>query len=211
MAVLRKRSETPHLGWQYFQKETEFTIKGENEEQLIDFVVKHRQYKNLHPQDRPSVKLDIERQICTRLGSAECRPEGPDDNWVPRNPERNVVTMSGVLGFSKAAFAFIKSGGQLAPLEEVERRAEICRGCPLNQEMTGCSCNSFYKTIEAVVSAERRMRGLHVCRACDCSLVAKVNLTEDQVRVSNEKRKITWPGSKCWQADIMRAEPVSSP
>lgn len=202
MAYLRYRSTTPPGGWVFYQKETAFTIKGENEGQLIDLVIQHRQYKSLLPQEREAVRLDIERQICTKLGSGECRSEGASDTWVPRNPERNVVTMSGVLAFSKAAFAFIKSGGAMAPMEEVQRRAEICRACPLNQELTGCACNSFYKTIESIVSADRRLPGLHVCRACDCSLVAKVNLTDEQVRVSNEGRKITWPGSACWQKDI---------
>lgn len=210
MALLKKRNEAPPGGFTYFQRETEFTIKGENLPQLVDLVSKHRAYKNLHPQDAESVQKDIERQICTRLGSLECRSEGAADTWVPRNPERNIVTMSGVLGFSKAAFEFVKSGGALAPMEEVQRRAEICRGCPLNQPMTGCSCNVFYKTIDAVVSSERRLPGLHVCRACNCSLVAKVNLTKEQVIISNEKRKITWPGSACWQKTLME-EPVSNP
>lgn len=202
MALLKKRNETPPGGWSYLQRETEFTLKGENEQQLIDLVVSHRVYKNLKPQERDLVQLDIERQICTKLGSMECKKEGVEDKWVPRNPERNVITMSGVLAFSKAAFAFLKSGGELATVEEAKRRAEICRGCPLNQQMTGCSCNTFYKVIDATVSGERKLPGLHVCRACDCSLVAKVNLTEDQVRVSNEGRKITWPGSACWQREL---------
>lgn len=203
MAILRHRSTTPPGGWQFFQKETEFTLKAENEPALVELVVKHRQYKNLIRQSPEEVQRDIERQICTRLGSMECQSEGKDDNWVPRNPERHVVTMSGVLGFSKAAFAFLKSGMALAPLEEVQRRADVCRSCPLNQPMTGCACDGFYKAIEAVVPAERRLPGLHVCRACDCSLVAKVNLTEQQIIASNEGRKITWPGGECFQKKIM--------
>lgn len=210
MALLRHRSTTPPGGWTHFQKETEFTMKAENEGLLIEAVKRHRQYKNLIRQSEDEIQQDIERQICMRLGSAECMAEGADDTWVPRNPERNIVTMSGVLALSRAAFEFVKSGGALAPMEDVQRRADICRVCPLNQEMTGCSCNVFYKTIESVVSEARRLPGLHVCRACDCSLVAKVNLTEDQVRVSNEKRRIQWPaGVNCWQAEIM-SQPVSS-
>lgn len=208
MATLKHRATSPPGGWTYFQRETEFTIKGENEMQLVDSVVKHRQYKNLQPQDPESVRLDIERQICTKLGSAECQKEGKEDSWVPRNPERQQITMGDVLAFSKAAFAFVKSGGALAPMDEVQRRAAICRECPLNQQMTGCSCNTFYKVIDATVSADRKLAGLHVCKACNCSLVAKVNLTDEQVRVSNEGRDIKWPGGPCWQKAIM--EPVST-
>ncbi len=204
MALLKSRRTTPPGQWTYRQAETEFTIKAENEDALIDLVIAHRAYRNLPMGDRESVRKEIERQICTRLGHGECKPESKNDPWVPQDGSKKVVTMSTVLAFSKAAFAFVSSGFELAPMEEVKRRAEICRACPLNQPMTGCSCNVFYRAIDAAVSAERRLPGLHVCKACDCSLVAKVNLTESQVVASNEGRKITWPdGVNCWQKKIM--------
>jgi len=207
MALLKSKRDTPPGGWKFLQKETDFTVTGENEEQLIGLVVAHRQYRNLQPQDRESVRLDIERQICTRLGNLECKAEGKDDAWVPQNPVRHVITMSMMLGFSKAALAFVASGGKLATIEEAQRRANICKDCPLNQPMVGCSCGTFLKTIEASVPKERRFMPDRFCAACSCSLSAKVNLTEDQVVYSNEGRKdIKWPeGVGCWQAGIMKA------
>lgn len=204
MAILKRRHETPPGGWVYFQRETEFTIKGENEDALIASVVAHRKYRNLQPQEPPLVALDIERQICVRLGHGECRPESKNDGWVPRDGRKQGVTMSGVLAFSKAALAFIASGAELAPMEEVTRRAAGCRGCPLNQPMSGCACGIFYKAIDATIPRVRRFDGLHVCRACDCSLVAKVNLTEAQIIASNEGRNITWPEQECFQKTIMQ-------
>ncbi len=205
MALLKTRS-TPPGGWAYLQTETQFTIKAENEDALIDLVMAHRQYRNLAQSDRATTKKEIERQICQRLGHLDCKPEGKDDKWVAQDGSKKIVTMAHVLSFSKAAFAFVSSGFKLAPMEEVRRRAAICRACPLNQPMTGCSCNSFYKAIDAAVSADRRLEGLHVCKACDCSLVAKVNLTEEQVVSSNEGRKIAWPAQECWQRDAMQAQ-----
>lgn len=202
MALLKTRA-TPPGGWTYHQAETDFTIKAENEDALISQVMAHREYKGLPISDRATTKKEIERQICTRLGYHDCKPEGKDDKWVPRDGSKPIVTMGHVLAFSKAAFTFVASGFELAPMEEVRRRAAICRACPLNQPMTGCSCNTFYKAIEAAVSSDRRLEGLHVCKVCDCSLVAKVNLTEAQVVASNDGRTLTWPEQECWQKSIM--------
>ncbi len=203
MAVLKRRSQQPPGGFIYRQSETDATIKAENMDRLVDKVAAHRVYKGLTPTDRPSVQLDIERQICTRLGRLDCRKENADDTWVPQDNMREVVTMSGVLAFSKAAIAFLASGGEMAPMEEVKRRAAICRECPLNQPMTGCACNLFYKVLDTTIPADRRVEGMHVCRACNCSLGVKVNLTDAQVRVSNEGRTIDWPDQACWQKDLM--------
>lgn len=207
MALLKKHNETPPGGWTYFQRETEFTIKGENEQQLIDLVVAHREYRNLYPKDRESVRLDIERQICTRLGNLECKAEGKDDKWVPQNPVRNVVTMSMMLSFSKTAMAFAASGMQLATMEEAQRRAKMCNDCPLATPVAGCSCGTFYKAIEAVLPAERRFgQEKKVCMVCNCSVAVKMNLTDDQIVTSNEGRgELPWPDTPCYQKDIMLA------
>lgn len=204
MAILKRRNETPPGGWVYFQKETEYTMKSENEDSLIALVVAHRKYRNLQPQEPALVALDVERQICVRLGFGECKREGTGDAWVPRDGSKQPVTMSGVLAFSRAALAFLASGAELAPMDEVARRAAGCRACPLNQPMSGCACNIFYKAIDAAIPRARRFDGLHVCRACDCSLVAKVNLTPAQIVVSNEGRNITWPEQECFQKTIMQ-------
>lgn len=205
MALLNFKSTTPPGGWSYFQKETEFTIKGENEDDLISQVVAHRAYKNLHPQDPASVQFDIERQICTRLGNAECRKEGPDDPWVPQNPSYTVITMSMMLAFSKAAIAFAASGGELAPIELARTRAQNCNDCPLAIPVAGCSCGVFYKAIEAVLPESRRFsQEKKICQVCSCSVGVKVNLTEKQVVASNEGRgDLPWPATPCWQRDIM--------
>lgn len=203
MAVLNFQTTQPPGGWTHFQRETEFHIKGDDAQELIDLVVKHRVYRNLPRQSRDEVWLDIQRQICVRLTRQECSPEDKNDPWKPQGNERVRVTMGDVLAFSKASLAWVASGFELAPLEEVKRRADICRKCPMNAPMSGCSCDTFYKAIDAAVSQERRQAGLHVCGACHCSLVAKVNLTEKQVIESNVGRGIVWPqGVDCWQEAI---------
>lgn len=203
MALLKTRRTAPPGGFQYFQRETEFTIKAESLGELVDAIIAHRRYKNLQPQDYGNVQLEAERQMCVRLGRLECKPESNEDKWVPQDNMREHINMGHVMGFSKAALAFIASGGELAPMPEVERRATICKTCPLNQPMSGCSCNFFYKAIDATVPRSRRLDGMHVCRVCNCSLTAKINLTEEQVVISNEGRDLKWPEQECFQKAIM--------
>jgi hypothetical protein len=204
MPLLNSHNTTPPGGWVYRQVETDFTMKEENLAKLIKTVVAHRIYRNLKPDDAASVQLDVERQICVRLGRLECHKEGKTDKWVPQDELRDYVTMSGVLGFSKAAIAFVKSGGAMATPEVSAARAAICAVCPLNQPMTGCACNVFYKVLDATVPAARRIAGMHVCRACQCTLAVKILLTDEQVIISNEDRNITWPEQNCWQKTIMQ-------
>lgn len=211
MPLLNSLTTTPPGGWTYRQVETDFTMKEENFKKLLATVVAHRQYRNLTPTDPELVSLDIQRQICVRLGRLECHKEGKTDKWVPQDELRDYVTMSGVLGFSKAAIAFVKSGGAMATPEVSAARAAICAVCPLNQPMTGCSCNVFYKVLDATVPAARRIPGLHVCRACQCTLAVKVLLTEEQVVISNEGRDIKWPEADCWQRVLMQEYTLKAP
>jgi len=203
MALLKFSNTTPPGGWLYKQPETLFEMKAENAEALLNLVVAHRNFKGLTPTDRETVWKEIQRQICTRLGLRECKSEGKDDPWKPQDGSKPLITMDGMIAFSKAALKFVASGGELAPMEEVQRRAEICLRCPMNQPVVGCSCNIFYKLIEASVPKARRIDGLNLCMACSCSLQAKINLTEEQIITSNEGRDITWPQQACFQREIM--------
>lgn len=208
MARLKSFRDTPPGGWTYFQLETELTIKGDCWTELVDLVLAHRRYRNLQPQDKPSVELEIQRQMCRKLGKQECQSEGPQDKWLPLAHDKVMLTMDMVLGFSKAAIAFVASGGEMAPMDEVKRRAAICKNCLFNQRLSGCRCQPFYALLDKTIPKDRRMPDMGVCGVCKCSNLVKVNLTEDQVRVSNEGRELEWPvDQECWQRDIM--QPVS--
>jgi hypothetical protein len=208
MALLKRWRVAPPGNWTYFQKESQLRIKAENGDALVDQVVEHRKYRGFTPTDRETVKLEVQRQICEKLGFNDCRPEGESDPWKPKDGSKPLVTMSNVLSFSKAAIAFVKSGGELAPMEEVKRRADICRQCFWNRELSGCACGGFYKILDAAIPKDRKLDGLHVCGICNCSNGVKVNLTEEQVRASNAGRNLPWPTeTPCWQFDVMQKQP----
>lgn len=179
-------------------------MKADDANDLIKQVVAHRLYKNLSPQGPDEVWLDIQRQICVRLTRDDCQSEGTADKWKPQGNDRIRITMGDVLAFSKASLEWVKSGFALTTPEESERRAAICRVCPLNVPMTGCSCDTFYKVLAASVPQSRKLPGLHVCGACHCSMEVKVLLTDQQVIDSNAGRDIVFPdAASCWQQDLM--------
>lgn len=200
MALLKRKNTQPPGGFTYYQKETRLLLKGDNLSELIDRVIAHRKYKNLPTGDAEEVSLEIQRQICTRLGRHECSAEGIADEWVPIEHAGPLVTLSAITGFSAAALEWIKSGGELVPIEEAQRRREICISCPLNSPVGGCKCSAFYNLVASIVPSERQLEDLHVCHACACSLQAKVHLPMNVVRESNDGRKLDFP-VYCWQLE----------
>jgi hypothetical protein len=205
MALLKRRTTVPPGGFTYLQTETQAKITGENEDQLIDYVVAHRQYKGLTPTDRETVRKEIERQICVRLSRGDCKSEGPDDPWVPQDGSRPVITLAKVMAFSAAALEFVKSGMKLVPREEALRRAEICKGCPENRAASGCNCGNYHAIIAAAIPAERKIDGLFICWNCGCDLTSKVNLEDSVIIASNRGHKTAYPNF-CWQRKILESQ-----
>lgn len=205
MALLKSWRTNPPGTWRHHQSETEFEMKAENGDALVDMVVAHRIYRNLPRADRASVKLDVQRQICISLSRGDCKSEGSDDPWVPADKSRPLVTMARVIAFSRAAFEFLKSGARLVPREVALERAAICKGCVENRKMTGCNCGNYHKLIAASIPAERKIDGLDVCFRCGCDLTSKVNLEDSVILASNKGQKIEYP-SFCWQRKIIEAQ-----
>jgi len=102
MARYRFPNQIPPRGWFYIQAESKLRIEGESLEDLIRKVTDHRKYKGLSRVDPDEVRLDIERQVCTRLTARECVSEGIDDEWKPIEDNPN-ITMAAVIGFSRVA------------------------------------------------------------------------------------------------------------
>ena len=196
MARLKFLTATPPRGWIYVQPETRLRIKGDNLPELVGRTIQHRQQQRLQPQDRTAVQLDIERQICARLGTEWCRPEGPDDPWVPRR-ENLTIGLGDIMGASKGGLEWLEGGRQLVSLDENQRRREVCAACPLNVPARGCLCAPLYKAIAKVVPGERRFPDLHVCQACRCSLQVKCAVPAEVIVAADAGRGISYP-VQCW-------------
>lgn len=193
MTKLKSYNVVPPGGWRYLQPDTQVWFKAYSKEQLVDKVLAHRRYKGLPEGD---VSADIDTQICLTLGPEWCRPE-PGETHVPVKDLTADLTTELAKSFTKAIIGFIASGGKLVDKPEAERRAAICRSCPLNRLASSCPCAAVYKGVELLVPSGRNEPGVSVCMACGCSLKAKVNLPMDVIESSlpADINLPTW----CWQ------------
>lgn len=209
MALLKSWRTSPPGGFFYRQMETDFEMRAENGEALVDLVVAHRTYKGLEPRDPETVKKEVQRQMCQRLSVDDCKKEGEGDPWVPADNRRPVINMSKVIAFSRAAIEFVKSGMKLVPKSEAQRRAEICKRCPENRAMTGCNCGGYHQLIASSIPAERKIQGLHVCWRCGCDLQSKVNVEDSVIIASNKGQNIEYP-AECWQRALLKSNDLAS-
>lgn len=200
MARLKYPRDVPPNGFWFIQKESFLRLEGESLKDLAEKVVAHRKYRGYEPTDFATVALEVERQICSRLGVYHCKPEGNEDNWVPIDFPNTVLKLGTVVGASKALFAYLASGLELVTPEKAKERADKCARCPINWPLTGCKCGALYKLLEKAVPKEKRFANLGVCVICQCSLPAKVWLPRKVIDASNEGRDLKFPrDGSCWQ------------
>lgn len=208
MALLRFKNEKPALGgYSYLQKETALILTADSLGELTRQVIAHRKHKSLPFGSEADVQKEIERWICGRLGNNECIPEGPDDPWVPVPHDSNVMNLEKIVGFSTAAWTWLKNGGEFVAREEAQRRAAICWSCPANVDQGHeCFTCSLGKLVRAAVPEDRRIAGLHSCQFCGCDLVSKINLPDEAIIASDTGRGIQFP-AHCWQKSILANKP----
>lgn len=196
MARLKHRNTRPPGNFRYVEPSTRAFIEADNHGELMKLVLAHRRYKNLPRATLAEVTQDVERQICASLSNNECTSEGPLDELRPVT-ETRTLTLVDVMKFSKAAIGWLASGAKVVPMEQLKKRQNSCLGCQLNSKLKACSCSAFYKTIDALVPADRRDPGLKICQACLCSTVAKTQMPLEMVDKADEGRNITYP-ALCW-------------
>jgi hypothetical protein len=193
MATLKGFRDIPPGGWRYVQPETAVWFRADTFDELRERVKVHREYKGISIE---TLDLDIQRQLCLRLGPEFCTPE-PGEDYRPVKDLSASLTTSMAVSFGKFLMAHIAAGGEMVSKEEAERRAAICRGCPFNTPAALCSCSAAYKAIELAVPKDRKVEGVSVCSACGCSLQLKVNVPIDVIAKSLPPDTVLPPW--CWQ------------
>lgn len=193
MATIKDLNTIPHGGWRYIQPETGARFEAGDLRDLVAKVTAHRAYKGLPADD---VSRDIQRQLCVMLADGECVAE-PGEDYRPVKDLTASMTTAMAVSFGKFLVSHFANGGTLVPKEEAERRAAVCRNCPLNKPSKLCSCHAAYKTIEFFVPSDRKPAGISVCMACGCSLQAKVNVPIEVIHSALPEGLVlpTW----CWQ------------
>jgi hypothetical protein len=195
MALINSFRDVPPGGWKYVQPETGVWFHSDTFDSLVAKIKPHREYKGISVEN---LELDVQRQLCIRLDPGHCRPE-PGEDYRPVKDLTASLTTGMALSLTKAVTAFLASGDPLVDKTEAERRAAICRGCPLNKPASLCSCSAVYKIVEALVPKDRKLGGISVCMACGCSLQAKANLPMSAITASLPPDLVVPPW--CWQKE----------
>ena len=197
MATLRNPNEAPPGEFQYTEYRTGLRFKEHTLVDCISKVIEHRRHRGLMPQDYLTVRAEIERQICARLGNDHCKSEGPDDTWKPVNDLTLTIRLSDIMAASRALLEWLSSGLGTASMVETQSRRAICSRCSLKKPATGCKCDILFKMIAAAVPKERQFEDLHICGACGCSLKAKCSAPANVIAASEKGRNLTYP-TQCW-------------
>lgn len=91
---------------------------------------------------------------------------------------RAPISVATMLSFVKFALKRLKNK-KLESTQVAEARAEICRKCPLNRKVAGCSvCRAVLATL---VHPPKEITGIHGCEACGCYMPLKVWIPREQL------------------------------
>lgn len=196
-------NEGPPGGFRYTEYRSGATIEETNLWALVDKVIEHRKHRGWGPTDKLTVRAEVERQLCIKLDASKCKSEGPDDDWKPVDNLVHSFGLTQIMSASRAALEWLRSGMGMSSIEESDSRRKICTTCPLNLHAHGCKCDILYKTINAIVPADRQYPELNICGACGCSLKAKVASPSNVIVASENGKPNNYP-SHCWVPALIK-------
>jgi hypothetical protein len=196
LAVLRD-VEAPPGGWRYTVPETGVTITGAFFEETWRKVVRHHAANGLPEPSRERVEDQSCREssgVGTRCGPVKPKPVA---GMLPH------LTLGLVERFLKTVWETLKAR-DFVSLEEAERRAEICRSCPLaTGGIGGCEgCFSLIRKAKDFVGTSpiKFEENKDACGACGCFLPAKILISNKTLdKAEGEQRPRYW--EKCWRLE----------
>lgn len=182
----------PGGAWRWVSPVTGRTLTTRSAARKLIQEVRGYQSENGHEVQTPE---QIEHDICMQMGLIKPYCKGSES--VPSGR----TTLETLASASKAFVAWVSGGMALAPMEQVEARAEICARCPRNQPLGGCmDCIpevAAQIAQDALVSSERRSKlhsRLHNCQQCGCRLTLKTQLPDAATQVGPKQQFPEW----CW-------------
>jgi len=153
-------------------------------------------------------ELEVQDAICRRLPSGSERFFKEAQLDKPETLPERKTTVSDVIRWvdtmtEAARKKLIAHEDVLAPLEEAERRAKICVGCPRNVPIGGCvTCKDFIQQFfrrfghRSLPSYDERLNGCDVC-GCALKVAVHTDLEVQQAGISDEVNA-TFPAC-CWK------------
>lgn len=194
---LNDLSTTPPGMWRFKHIDTGFVSRGTTFNDLVGKVAQYRQNRKEPIVSEGYVRLadEVEDEICQALS-----PEDQIAHCNTKWRQTSGIHWREVARFLHTLAAWLKTGFQMVPQEEAERRAAICAKCPLNVGMSGCAiCRvSLQAGRDALMQRSTTSDDkLHACGVCGCDNKTQVHVPLDILR--SGKSKLSYP-SWCWKA-----------
>lgn len=205
---VRRDVESPPGGWRYTPPETGVTIQAPF---FRDLFYKVRQHLAANNKENP-FREDVE--------DGACRETNPGGSWCGKRAPKPVegklpyLTLATAERFLRTIWYVFKER-KLVPLEEAQRRIEICRGneekgiepCELIGNIGGCaSCHGLKAMLDKIMpknpipeDEEKKF-----CLACGCHAASKVwapNKALDQAET-----KVPLYAPRCWRHKANRVD-----
>lgn len=187
-------NEVPPGGWKYEQPDTGAVFTATTLLQLIRKVATYRASNRLEMGD---VEADVHEFICKTLppnARVRCQQQGV----VAGSDRTRKWSVADVNSYTKTVIETMRAGGTCS-VEEANRRARICRDCPLNRDIRPCaSCGSKLALLPFKLMGATKTdfdADLKSCDICGCYNKAKVWIPES--RVAAERTMHNYP-SHCW-------------
>ena len=195
MLKVVNKVDVPRGGWTYKVEATGVTVNAGSINKLKQHVFAHL---NANRIEIPAgLEDEIEDTACRNIGDgmgrwcAERTPELP-------KPGHSKWRAADVLRFLKTVTQWGLAGGfKFVPIEEAERRAEICATCPMNTLVQGCmGCGGVGTLVKMIRGSTRTSQDdkLHTCEVCGCFLQVKVLVPAGVI----DNTGLAYP-SWCWQ------------
>ena len=191
---------TPPGGWRYTQPETGYEMQA----MVLPAL---RAQVQMHRKSNREMKLDLDEGWWERVQAEMCL-DNPgwitsycDPNAGPQLPSRGPVGIYDLLTFFRAMRKWVFDHGfSRVSKEEQDRRRAICKACPHNIDVKGCTgCQGVVRWLGEFMDREEveaEDPDLKNCGVCGCVLKLKTILPAEVIRETTNPRD-TYP-DHCW-------------
>lgn len=189
---LRLNNTTPPGGWRCVCPGTDVPVSGGDRGDLIEkceaLLVS---LGKPAPLNLPEL---VEDAICRAqpLGSHYCKP---------RKSVARTITLRAVWRFLNTLVAWSGQKLETVEQEEAERRAMICKNCPMQVEVAGCwGCKGIGGMVEKLKGEHKTAAdaALKTCNVCGCYNAVQIWVPLDVLRRASEE--LEYP-EWCWKRD----------
>jgi len=191
---------SPPGGWKYTVPETGITITAPFWAVIRPRIIQHLAANGVTVDDERMLQIEHDACVETKPPGSWCqqRPPKPVDGALPH------LTLAHLERFIKSIWHALVAR-DFVPREEAERRAEVCKNCPLvTGGLGGCStCYSLLRATEKLVQANpiQMETDKDVCGACGCHIPLLVWCKNSTLDKAAGERMPRYAEGICWRLE----------